>query len=583
MPSVNVLFWNIQNFGEGTGYRARQSRLYFIAQTVFRAGADILFIEELKQAAINGGFLNNLQLELNSLPAPYNNWYFDWIKGSLRRVGRPPNYPYNTAADLWWDDGHHEGYAMFWNQNIAKFAMQAAPPIQPPPVGGVQPIVPNSQSEGTSMQGIVVFGATPTALPGCAIPAGGLQVPNNNQAYVLPENSVIGGHILVDDIQVAPGTVIPAQSSIAAPGVRLSTQTNATYPVVIPGNYTLTDALTLPAGNAVVVPKNLLSLVMFGRDSSDPNDPTRRPDTATGNISGTTIDFAPNAANFWNWIYFTQSRQGAASLQGCRRPVYATIKVNRTGFAAAADVLVPLIVYHAPSASPASTAGMQRSAYSQVMYQVYDWGANAWVDCNNTLIGGDFNSQMDGPAYGYNAFLNAWGPPNWYAGGAGATMAVSQPPGGNPDPANPLNRSSVVLRYGARAIGDPIYSANINDYRRASFDNAFYRGLGAVQANNTLLIDLLTASFNGGTLTGVPVRNCLNTPNMIGVTDSVIHNQVAVAPNMVSPLTSLFELQAGAFGTQPNYNAQNTQARRVGEFVNLFVSDHLPVAVGFNM
>jgi hypothetical protein len=42
-------------------------------------------------------------------------------------------------------------------------------------------------------------------------------------------------------------------------------------------------------------------------------------------------------------------------------------------------------------------------------------------------------------------------------------------------------------------------------------------------------------------------------------------------------------MNGGAFGTQPNYNAQNTAARRAAEFVNLFVSDHLPAAIQFNM
>ena len=47
--------------------------------------------------------------------------------------------------------------------------------------------------------------------------------------------------------------------------------------------------------------------------------------------------------------------------------------------------------------------------------------------------------------------------------------------------------------------------------------------------------------------------------------------------------TTLYELNAGAFGIQPDYDAQNTGARRVAEFVNLFLSDHLPAVIQFSM
>lgn len=222
---------------------------------------------------------------------------------------------------------------------------------------------------------------------------------------------------------------------------------------------------------------------------------------------------------------------------------------------------------------------MQRAAYSQPMYEAYDWAVGAWVNCNNAVLGGDFNIDYNAVAYAYNAFLLAFGLMGGGGGGANCAIAIDAPGvGGNPA-TNPLNKSIVTLTVGVG--GPPRYSINIPDFRSRTIDNAFYRGMGALAA--AAVIDLLTGSTGAGGLMQHRIVNCLNTPAMVQATNDLINHNPVHVPRMVDGLVSLFEMWAGAFGTQPNYNAQDTIARRVAEFVNLFVSDHLPVVTQFNM
>jgi hypothetical protein len=414
----------------------------------------------------------------------------------------------------------------------------------------------------------------------------------------VPAGSNIPGHGPVGaDTPTAAGTVLPVGTVVGAGGIRLNAVTANLNPVVVPGGYTLTDPLTLPATGAVMVPGHALGLMMFGRDSADPAVNPNRPDRFNGDISDTTINFNPGGGNVWNWIEFTGSAAGSAQRTRSRRPAYMTIKVNRAAHAAAADQLVPVICYHAPSASPASGGGMQRAAFGQPMYQAYDWtlggGVGAWINCNNALIGGDFNVSIDPNSYPYEAYTDPFGAPGGYGGGAAATMAIANPaPPGGDMADNPLNQTICSLTVGV--AGPPRYSANIPDFRVQAIDNIFYRGLGTgvmgqgVQAAGTLALDMMTASARvlgvNGPLTGAPVVQFLNTPNMVNVQTAVyVHNAGLPLPNMVDSTVSLFEMNAGTFCTQPDYNAQNTGARRVSELYNLFVSDHLPVAISFNM
>jgi len=583
VPNLKVLFWNVQNLGNENVCRSRQARLFFLASVVQAYQADVVCIQELTQGSIANYYLQSLQEILNSLPAPLNNWYYDWIKGALAPGGaHPANYPYSQAADLAWDSAHFEGYAVFWNQNIAKLTLKPAPPIQPL---GAPAAVPSAQSGESRMPSQIGFGMPPVYVPfSVAVPAGGIVVPGVALPFIIPAGTTVpGAGPSAGPAGAAAGAVIPAGTTIGPAGVTLAALTNNVYPVVVPGNFVLTDALTLPPAGAIVTPQYALSLVMFGRDSAAAGAGPA-PATFVGDISAATANFAPGGgAPPFNWIEFTRGAGHPASRTACRRPVTLTIEVNRPAHAAAADRLVPIIAYHAPSAAPASSAGMQRAAYSREMYQAYDWTAGNWIDCNHALLGSDFNVIVDSVAYAYNAFTGGFGGPGGTGGGAACTMAVNNPAVGGSRANNPLNKSVVGLTYGVG--GPPVYSAALADFRTLAIDNCFYRGLGGgVVAANTLLLDLLVSSTVGGNLTGPPIVNCLNTLAMVNTTTAVAHGlPIAPLANINSPLTTLFDMQQGQFGALPAFDAQNTPARRAAEFVNLFVSDHLPVAIEFNL
>lgn len=99
MPvTVTVLYWNVQNFGALPGYKEDYGPLIqLIARVCNLAQADILYIQELKSGAVTRYYLTRLQQALNALPAPCNNWYYDWIKGAIKPGAAAP---YASSADL---------------------------------------------------------------------------------------------------------------------------------------------------------------------------------------------------------------------------------------------------------------------------------------------------------------------------------------------------------------------------------------------------------------------------------------------------------------------------------------------------
>ncbi|HEX6938865.1 MAG TPA: hypothetical protein VF158_05595 [Longimicrobiales bacterium] len=593
------MYWNIQNFGATPPYKANYDPLFgVIAAVVELAQVDVLFIQELKAPAVANYLLQRLQEALWALPAPRNNWHYEYIKGSIRNDGGAVA-PYATSNDLDWDAAHYEGYAVFWNQNIAKFRVTPAPPVVPPGGGGP---VANTQSETARMRGDVAFGVPPVVLPlwGIAVPAGGLVTPPD-PAYVLPPGTtapvgaainnagggqvVAAGGVLGAPANVNSGTVLPQGTQIGPAGVQLTAQTYNRNPVVIPGGYTLTEPFTLPAPGTVLVPEHALSLVLTGRDTrgGGPN-----PVTFVGDISPATANFNPGAAHPWQYLYFTRGAGMPASLLGSRRPAFITIEVNINGAPGPAQQLIPLIVYHAPSAPPASSSGMQRAAYSRPLYQAYDHAAGAWINNARAVLGGDMNVVLDTTAYAYNAFTNGFG-----AGGANcqlrvAAPALAPPPATRAD--NPANQTTAQINS-PPVGGAPIVNANLNAYRSLAIDNVFYRGFAPPQAPvpaATPVYDLLAAVSNAAVAFNIPparVQPFLNIP--------VFQANLAVAyglapgppPNTVgirSILDFLNDVFVGTFTMPANYGI-DPPARRAAEFVHLCVSDHLPVLFTMNL
>jgi hypothetical protein len=130
MPTINVLVWNIQDFGDNALKRRGDYAplCSFIARVARIVNADIVALMELRPAGV--ARLDMLRAALSAAwPIGQRNWYFDWIKGAINTNDNSgANTNVTTSAQLDWDgNANLEGYALFWNDDPNKFAMQQAP------------------------------------------------------------------------------------------------------------------------------------------------------------------------------------------------------------------------------------------------------------------------------------------------------------------------------------------------------------------------------------------------------------------------------------------------------------------------
>lgn len=357
-------------------------------------------------------------------------------------------------------------------------------------------------------------------------------------------------------------------------------------PTIIPAGFTLTDNYTLPVPGTMMTPEHCLNLVLTGRDTTAALN-------YVGDIRGNTHAFNPGVINNWQYLHFTRGAGHPASLTGSRRPAYVTIDVNRAVGLGAAQRLVPIHMYHAPSAGPASTSGMQRAAYSRTMYQVYDPTAAAWINSNFAVLGGDFNVRNGAVAYPYDAFTDLF-----VNGGAQCQVraAIPAPPAGILAD-NPRNQSIVRLRGGIGG-GPIIATANQNDYRTQAVDNILYRGFGpaaipmapAEPNPPDQIYNLLNAVTNGAGVFNIPpatIQAFIAVPTLqahwnfhIGLLP-VLPPGIAGLPDLVNIGLFLMGVNAGVFLTLAGVAPPGQ--RNAAELIRLCISDHLPVIFQMNL
>jgi hypothetical protein len=317
MPDIKVIYWNIEDFGDVSARRGNYVPLCgFIAEVARNVDADIICIMEVTRFADL-----RLDLLLRSLLNAYNivgigqtcDWYYDWVPGTIRGA---QNYDPNRAGFT--NQARNEGYAVFWKQNIDKFIVQRADPID-------LAIVPPGRAAGagnvanTQSYGVVARAAGPPAvlLADIAIPAGTPQ-------YILPMHSTVGGGgimragvmVVNPGVPAGPtnldaGDVVSAGTIIGGEGVTLSVQTQGVDPIVIPGSYTLPGNLILPAANETIVPQHVLSLVLSCRELA----------------GGVLNAYNPGGVNNWELGSFPATN-GALLWNGSRRPAFLTIKTT---------------------------------------------------------------------------------------------------------------------------------------------------------------------------------------------------------------------------------------------------------------
>src|SRR5215213_5857494 len=371
MPiNIKVIYWNVENFGDPqNGRRGNYVPLSnFIARVVRNVDADILCLMEVR----NSAFPNRIRRLQRALLNAYNvggnqtcDWYCDAVPGSLIYNAFAAAYSPNNVGFT--GQGRNEGYAVFWKQNIDKFQMQRADTIiganatPPIPIGPVANVA-NTQSRGVERRGVAVI--TPLA--------GNIAVPGGMGQYTLPTGSTAGaggittgagavivaaGVVTAGPTLLNAGSIISAGTQIAATGLRLTNAVPgglANNPIVIPGNYTLVNNVTLPAIGVPIVNHHVLSLVLSSKQV----------------VAGATANYVPGAANNWELGSFP-STVGANLWNGSRRPAFCTIKMNSA--APVAQRLIPITFYHAPLANPPRAMG--RCAIGQPLFEAMDAGA----------------------------------------------------------------------------------------------------------------------------------------------------------------------------------------------------------------
>lgn len=588
MARINVVYWNVQDFGQiSVPFReAAGPRCTFMSAVALGSQADVLFVMELKRGAIFNGHLDTLHRALQALPPPRNNWYFDWVKGSLSWYGHAP---FATAGDLDWDAGHHEGYAVFWNLNIAKFGVTPPPPLGPP-----NALVPNQQSD-------TVRGGPP--LPAGHVPPGGITV-GAEPAYVIPTGSAMPGHpASTAPVLVNSGTVLPQNTIIGPAGIWLNGVNFGGQPVVVvPGNHLVEDAFTLPAPGTVVVHERAVSLVVDGRRNDRPDQ--------DGDTSYFTHPFTPGVPHDWRTLTFTQGSKRAPEVQGSRRPAFITLDVP-SGGAGAAQRLIPVIAYHSPASRVSAAGGMQRASFSRPMYQAWDAGAPTpgWIDNDRAVLGGDFNLELSTRHYAYRSFTDPFA-----RGGANCQPRVNTVPPPSPE-LNPVNRTMTKLRS-RRPPRIPFVARNTDNFRTLAIDNAFHRGFPGAAAPVPApapVYDLMRAVAAQAGAFDIPdrfVEPFADIPALTAYWDQAwgLPSTHPLLPlqKVMNVRNFVIDLAAGAFtervrDEQPkqgeteqerqereerkrqreedeeNDPAWNPAARRAAEFVHLCVSDHLPV------
>jgi len=613
MPNIRIIYWNLQDFGNNSRYKDNYVSLCnFIAQVVHNVEADILYIMEFRNTAFTRNLANQLSQALNNLNAPLNNWYFDIIKGALAQtkpdfwghwgidgVHRPPYFAFRDTA--WHQSANNEGYAVFWNQNLDKFSMESAPPLEH---GGV--LYANTQSFGvcSAQQPMTVPGGGQFVLPqGTTLPNAILDPANPNNQLVAPiqGQGTAANHIL------PPGTVIPQGTQIGNGGITITI--NGNNHIIIPQNYTLVNNSALPLVDEIITPAHVLSLVMKGRIQRIRNGNQQIQNTLINNYN-----LPPGINNYWNdgyinfpnniFTFFYNQAQNMfnnntlATNQGVnehqsRRAVFCTIKVNIPG-GNLQDRLIPINIYHTPPF--VADRAMRICSYARALYQAYDFVGNQWIYCVRAIVGGDWNINLPQNIL-INNPINNLAHQNTYEyyttyfvqggaecnNGGGSGVRVNNFPRqiGIPPVNNPNNQSLLKLRQFGW-MGNVINTNNTTDYLDSALDNIFYRGFTPAQTPIPAvgeIYNLLQAVLPGGNL-NLQVGDFLNNIPLFHQWGA---GQNLHDPNIQNPhefahyLANQFNqpLLVGQF--------QSTPERCAAELIKLSVSDHLPVIFEMNL
>jgi hypothetical protein len=344
----------------------------------------------------------------------------------------------------------------------------------------------------------------------------------------------------------------------------------------------MSEGARLEVGYApAYVPGNAASLSLQGRDITPARSGSTRPrpqaNFAPAAVSALDFDYAfyPETSKVGAWdIFWSESR----------RPAYVLIRMEGIGGGDAQRV-VPLALYHAPSYKSIARVGtfiggMERELYAIRSIDVNERPTGALIHNLKFVASGDYNlapTQAIWRDY-YSGFFNAFaatrGPHP--AGGANGTALYDY--NGN------LNTTVQLQQFNHGLFnGPPIAGVNVNDYYFAPIDNMFQRGLTLHGgANDYFAWNLVDEVMQGNANVVAGIQAYAAGLNAIAAAALGGVNAVT------GPLNNAGNPIFGFFTDWNNFiadvnNGIFTTARSAAEFVRMFVSDHSPLVIDFDV
>lgn len=293
-----------------------------------------------------------------------------------------------------------------------------------------------------------------------------------------------------------------------------------------------------------------------------------------------------NLMDHWPQLGFPPTGRWAVDLPSwtrSRRPAYVVARL-------ADGTLVPVLAYHAPSDPNRAYWGVRSAGLARELYVVDNLpGQNPpVVTVNRGFAGGDFNYAVPSAAWpdAYGFFTGA----NGQAWNTGAGQVATPAP----ELADVERRTTVQLVAGPRNNKQPIIDDQVAGYLALEIDLGFNRPGQQIEAAR---IDLVSEVMDN--------PNRVYDEAMVSTARFMLELQRGVrepeqqmtetGPQYWGPKQDGREgwiaMVSGAWGStflnweEARYQYRNrriTTARCAAEFVNLFISDHLPLIATFN-
>jgi hypothetical protein len=335
--------------------------------------------------------------------------------------------------------------------------------------------------------------------------------------------------------------------------------------------------------NPAYVPGNAVSLSLLGRDS--------QPHGHGNGFPRPTSNFNPAAIGPFVGAYYPDTSKGIGSWvvywDNVRRPAYVVLYLQGIG-GGDANRAVPLMLYHAPSNATLANLGVFLGGLAAELYAlpgiVNNQPTGALFHPSKSIASGDYNARVDG-AYNYADCYYTF-----YKPFAAVTLNGNPAGGQNGTPCydntNPVATTVQLNQFVAgRFTGPPITSANNNNYTFSSIDDMFHRGITLHAPGRCYVWDLLqdVRGVNANIAAGIQAYFA----GVNGIANGAAGISANTGPHDVNniPLYKFFNSGVNDWNTFiTDLNAGRfTTARGAAEFVRMFVSDHLPLVIEFDV